>query len=100
MKKPKYTNITYVVNYVTRTVPNQHGTLTLEGITVRALIKALSQCDPDDLVCYMAELLPEHKNVELLVGAIGGVLSEGNCGTSFIVGPEAVKVLHERGMVK
>jgi hypothetical protein len=99
MKKPNYTKID-AINYVTRDIPNQHGKLHLEGMTVRALIHALQKCDPDDLVVYMAEMTPETRNVDMLIGATGGVLSEGNCGTSFIVGPEAVRAMENAGMVK
>ena len=53
-----------------------------------------------DLVVYMAEMLPEMKDIKLLIVVIGGVLSQGNNQTSFMVGPEAVRALHEKGMVE
>ncbi len=88
------------VNYVKRSIPNQHGTIELEGLTVRALIKSLSDCDQDDLVCYMAENTPESRASDLILGVVSGVLSEGNCGTSFMIGPEAVRAMKKAGVIQ
>ncbi len=85
------------VNYVRKTVPNVNGTIELEGLTVRALIKALQKCDPDDLVCYMAEVTDELRASELLLGVTAGVLSESSYGVSFIVGPESVTAMENAG---
>lgn len=87
------------VNYVRKSIPNANGTLELEGLTVRALIKALQKCDPDDLVCYMAEMTEELKASEMLLGATAGVLSESSYGVSFIVGPESVAALKTAGII-
>jgi hypothetical protein len=86
------------VNWVERDIPFGEGTVRMVGMTVRALRAALEKCDPDDLVCYMAENTPETRASDLLLGVFGGVLSEGNCGATFIVGPEAVRAMKEQGV--
>ena len=89
------------VNWVTRMVPGiADEPIELSGMTVRALIAALQQADPDDLVVYMCEQLPATRDAQLLLGVIGGLLSEGNCGASFIVGPEAIKGMRKAGMIE
>lgn len=88
------------VNYVSREIPTADGKIRVEGLTVRALIKALQQADPDDLVCYMAEVTPEMRKMNLLIGCTGGVMTGSPYGVTFIVGPEAVNLVKNGGLVE
>ena len=84
------------VNWVSRKIPTANGTIDVEGLTVRALIKALQQCDPDDIVMYMAEMTPETRQCELLIGVIAGTVTTESQAVA-LVGPEAVRALKELG---
>jgi hypothetical protein len=96
--KPKVTKIDGV-NYVQRTIPTVDGPMVLEGLTARALINALRTLDPDDLVCYMAEVTPEMRGKDLIIGVIAALGGKAPCGVAFLFGPEGVRGLKEAGMI-
>lgn len=98
-EKPK-TNKIDGVNYARKTIPTATGPQQIEGLTVRALIKALQNSDPDDLVCYMAEMLPEHRKADLMIGCIAASGNGGEHGATFLFGPEGVRAMEKRGMLK
>lgn len=87
------------VNYVRKSIPTAAGEVEIEGLTVRSLVKALQAADPDDLVCYMAEMTPELREVDCLIGATAGLLCASPHGVCFIVGPESVRAMKGAGMV-
>ena len=97
--QPKITKIDGV-NYSRRTMPgidnNDHQ---IEGMTVRALRQALANCDPDDVVVYMAEQLPETRDADLIFGCIGGLASDCPHGLIMLVGPEAVRGMKAAGKI-
>lgn len=84
------------VNWVQREIPVAGGgTIQLQGLTVRALRRALEDRDPDSLVCYMAEQTEESRKVDLLIGVVAG-LGQTEVGCVFMFGPEAVKAIKEK----
>lgn len=95
--KKDYTKIDGV-NWVLRNIPTKDGTVEMQGLTVRALRGALANCDPDALVCYMAEMTPETRDVDLLMGVIAGTI-QSDVGAVFIVGPETVTALKKAGEI-
>lgn len=97
--KAKFTKIDGV-NYSRKTIPTAKGPMQIEGLTVRALIKSLQQSDPDDLVCYMAEMLPEHRQVDLMIGCIAASGNGGAYGVTFLFGPEGVRGMRNAGMIE
>jgi hypothetical protein len=82
------------VNYRRGTMPSADGELQIEGMTVRALRKALDDADPDALIVYLAE-----QNGGLLIGCIGGAAMDSetyNLVTLF--GPEAIEAVRNLGL--
>ena len=74
------------VNFVERQIETNAGPITLPGLTVRALRKALEGVDPDAMVAYIAE-----QGEGVVFGCIGGItLGPRLC---FLVGPEVAKGL-------
>lgn len=88
------------INYARRTVPSMFGDLAIEGMTVRAMRKALEACDPDDLIVYIAEATPEMKKVDVIIGCIAGVATQASNGVSFMFGPEGIKGLKDAGVIE
>ena len=87
------------VNYVKRTIPIGNQEVEVEGITARALIKALQGIDPDDCVIYLAEMTPELADAQLLIGIIGGIAGKSPRGVCFLMGPEVNNELNRRGLI-
>lgn len=80
------------VNWKRKEIPTHAGTIVVEGMTVRSLRKILEECDPDDLVTYMAEVTQEFRNAQVFYGVIGGVGIGAN-GVTCLVGPEVAQAL-------
>ncbi len=88
------------VNWVERTIPTGSGPLTVQGLSVRAIRKALEGASDDDLVLYMFEQTPEALAVPLVIGPIAGIGPSPDTGTVFLFGPEGIRGLKNAGMVK
>lgn len=80
------------INYVRRTIDTAAGPMQLEGMSVRALRKALASADDDALVFYMAEMVPELRDAQLLIGVIAGAGTDSP-DVCPLFGPEGVKAL-------
>lgn len=87
------------VNWVQKTIPTVSGDIKVVGMSVRAMRAALQDADPDDLVCYLAEMTEESRKADLLIGAIGAVGIGSNCGTVFLMGPEAANAMKKTGII-
>ena len=79
-------------------VPIGDGTVQIEGITVRALLRALQDANPNDVVCYMAEKTPNLVNAEIIIGCIAMVGTQSNCNATFLLGPEGARAAVRRYM--
>ena len=79
------------INYVHQTIETVDGPKDIEGITVRALRKVLSQADQDAMIIYLGEL-----STGIIFGCIAGA---GECETGngskvlTLFGPDAAHAI-------
>jgi hypothetical protein len=90
------------VNWVTKTIPTGGGPVTLSGLSVRSIRKALEGVDDDALVIYMFEITPEIKQqvadgVPLMIGPIAMLAPSADVVA--LCGPEGVRGLKNAGRI-